>query len=94
MSVTFPLFWSNLPLFPILPRVGKLWKFILGGKKMKKEGSSNEQNSPKSVTVEQSGSAGTKCPIPIPRGLAPVQSRDLIPATFPELPCLIPKSAS
>lgn len=62
---------------------------------MRKEGSAKEQNSPKkSFTLEQSGLAGTKCHLPIPRGLASLQSRDLIPTTFPELPCLIPKSAS
>lgn len=97
LSVTFPqtqpLFWSNLPLLPTLPRVGKLWKLIWG-EKMRKEGNSKEQNSPKDFTMEQSGLAGTKCHLPIPRGLASLQSRDLIPATFPELPCLIPKSAS
>lgn len=98
LSVTFPqtqpLFWSNLPMLPTLPRDGKLWKLIPGRGEKRKEESSKEQNSPKSVTLEQSSLAGTECHLPIPRGLASLQSCDLIPTTFPELPCLIPKSAS
>lgn len=80
------LSWINLPpLFPGWDNPGNyFFGQIMGGKWTPNTGP------PKMLRYlhqqKQSGLAGTKCHLPIPGGLASLQSCDLIPPTFPEVP--------